>query len=293
MKYIHFIINPISGSGKHNLSRTVLEKYFSEKEFKIVVDYSNHKHHAIMLANNAVTKNPDYIVACGGDGTINEVASCLVNTKIKLGIIPIGSGNGLASNLKIPKLLEEATEVIRNGKTQFIDIGKVNQQYFFSNMGIGIDALIIKKYDGYKKRTLTAYIKASLQASLQYKPIKAILSFNNQIINSNALMLFVSNSNEMGYGMSLTPNASLMDGKLDFVLIPKISLINQIKLGLHVISKKQHVFKLAQHSQIENITFELPEKIFVDIQLDGEYHNLKTNKIEVTVLKKGLEILSK
>ena len=143
MKYIHFIINPISGDGKHNLSRTVLEKYFSEREYKIAVDYSNHKHHAIMLTNNAVTKSPDYIVACGGDGTINEVASCLVNTQIKLGIIPIGSGNGLASNLKIPKLLEEATQVIKNGKTQFIDIGKVNQHYFFSNMGIGIDALII------------------------------------------------------------------------------------------------------------------------------------------------------
>ena len=291
MKYIHFIINPISGDGKHNLSRTVLEKYFSEKEYKIAVDYSNHKHHAIMLTNNAVAKSPDYIVACGGDGTINEVASCLVNTQIKLGIIPIGSGNGLASNLKIPKLLEDATQVIKNGKTQFIDIGKVNQHYFFSNMGIGIDALIIKKYDSYKKRTLTAYIKASLQASLKYKPIKAILSFNNQIINSNSFMLFVSNSNEMGYGMSLTPNASLIDGKLNLVLIPKISLIDQIKLGLHVISKKSEVFKMAQHSLIENIAIELPEKIFVDIQLDGEYHNLKTNKIDVLVIKNGLEIV--
>lgn len=291
MKYIHFIINPISGDGKHNLSRTVLEKYFSEKEYKITVDYSNHKYHAIMLTNNAVAKSPDYIVACGGDGTINEVASCLVNTQIKLGIIPIGSGNGLASNLKIPKLLEDATQVIKNGKTQFIDIGKVNQHYFFSNMGIGIDALIIKKYDSYKKRTLTAYIKASLQASLKYKPIKAILSFNNQIINSNSFMLFVSNSNEMGYGMSLTPNASLIDGKLNLVLIPKISLIDQIKLGLHVISKKSEVFKMAQHNLIENIAIELPEKIFVDIQLDGEYHNLKTNKIDVSVIKNGLEIV--
>jgi len=293
MKYIHFIINPISGDGKHNLSRTVLEKYFSEKEFKIEVDYSNHKYHAIILTNNAVAKNPDYIVACGGDGTINEVASCLVNTKIKLGIIPIGSGNGLASNLKIPKLLEEATKVIKNGKSQFIDIGKVNQHYFFSNMGIGIDALIIKKYDSYKKRTLSAYIKASLEASLQYKPIKSILSFNNQIINSNAFMLFISNSNEMGYGMSLTPNASLIDGKLNLLVIPKINLFSQIKLGLHVVSKKSEVFKKAQHSLIENIAIELPEKIFVDIQLDGEYHNLKTNKIEVSVIKNGLEIVSK
>ena len=292
MKYIHFIINPISGNGKHNLTRTVLEKYFPAKGFKITVDYSNHKHHAVILTRNAITENPDYIVACGGDGTINEVASCLVNTKIKLGIIPIGSGNGLASNLKIPKLLEQATEVIRNGKTQFIDIGKVNQHYFFSNMGIGIDALIIKKYDSYQKRTLSAYIRASLEASIKFKPIKSILSFNNQLINCNAFMLFVANSNEMGYGMSLTPNASLTDGKLDLLIIQKISLVNKIKFGLHVLSKKQEVFDRAQHRLIENIAIELPDKIFVDIQLDGEYHNLKTNKIDISVIKNGLEIVS-
>ena len=292
MKYIHFIINPISGNGKHNLSRTVLDKYFSEKEFKIAVDYSNHKHNAIKLTNNAVAKNPDYIVACGGDGTINEVASCLVNTKIKLGIIPIGSGNGLASNLKIPKLLEEATQVIRNGKTQFIDIGKVNEHYFFSNMGIGIDALIIKKYDNYKRRTLSAYIKASLEASLKFKPIKSILSFNNQIINSNAFMLFISNSNEMGYGMSLTPKAILNDGLLDLVLVSELNFFDKLTLGTRVLSNKIEKFKKAQNALIEKISIEIPDKISLDAQIDGEYYNLKTNKIQVIIIKNGLEVLT-
>ena len=162
MIYIHFIINTISGKGNHNLGKTELEKYFPKGEFKIEVDYSNYKKHAITLTKNAIENSPDYIVACGGDGTINEVASCLINTKIKLGIIPVGSGNGLASNLNIPKEIEKATEIIRNGNSQTIDVGQVNEHYFFSNMGIGIDAHIIKKYETYKKRTLIAYLKASM-----------------------------------------------------------------------------------------------------------------------------------
>jgi len=114
MVYIHFIVNPISGNGNHNIGKTELEKYFSKEKFKIEVDYSNHKKHAITLTKKAIENNPNCIVACGGDGTINEVASCLINTKIKLGIIPVGSGNGLASNLNIPKEIKKATEIIYN-----------------------------------------------------------------------------------------------------------------------------------------------------------------------------------
>lgn len=293
MKYIHFIINPISGNGKHDIGKTMLEKYFPKTNFKIEVDYSNYKKHALLLTKNAIAKNPDYIIACGGDGTINEVASCLINTKIKLGIIPFGSGNGLASNLYIPKELEQACEIIRNGKTQFIDVGKVNDHYFFSNMGVGIDALVIKKYESSNSRTLISYVKATIRSSIQFKPIKTILSFNNQIIHTNAFVLFISNSNEMGYGMSLTPKASLNDGLLDVVVISKLNFKDKIIFGMKVITRKVEKFKKAQNSLVEKISFEMPEKIYLDAQIDGEYYNFKTNKVEVEIIKNGLEVIVK
>ena len=291
MKYIHFIVNPISGSGKHNIGKTELEKYFPKDIYKIEVEYSNYKTHAITLTQNAIVNNPDCIVACGGDGTINEVASCLINTKIKLGIIPVGSGNGLASNLSIPKALEKATEIIRKGKTQFIDVGKVNDHYFFSNVGVGIDALIIKKYESYSKRTLMSYIRASIASSIQFTPMQTILSFNNQIINTKTLIVFISNSNEMGYGMSLTPKASLDDGKLDLVLVPQLHFLEKITLAMSVIFNKIEKFKIAQHKLLEKISIEMPDKIFLDIQIDGEFHNFKTNTIEISMIKSGLEII--
>lgn len=291
MIYIHFIVNPISGNGKHKIGKTKLEKHFPKGVYRIEVEYSNYKKHATILTQNAITNNPDCIVACGGDGTINEVAFCLINTKIKLGIIPVGSGNGLASNLNIPKSLEDAIEIIRKGSTQFIDVGKINNHYFFSNVGIGIDALIIKKYESYNKRTLIAYVRASIASSIQFKSMQTILSFNNQIINTNSFMLFISNSNEMGYGISLTPKASLNDGLLDLVIVSKLNFFDKLILGMSVISNKIEKFKKAQHTLIEKISVEMPDKIFLDAQIDGEFHNLKTNKIDVSIIENGLEIL--
>lgn len=291
MIYIHFIVNTISGRGKHNFGKTELEKYFPKSIYKIEVDYSNYKKHAIVLTQNAIAKKPHYVVACGGDGTINEVASCLINTEIKFGIIPVGSGNGLASNLSIPRSLEKTAEIIRKGKTKFIDVGKINEHYFFSNVGVGIDALIIKKYERYNKRTLVSYVRATIASSIQFKPIQATLSFNGKIIDTNAFMLFISNSNQMGYGMTLTPNANLNDGLLDLVIVPKLSFLDKLIFGVCVLTNRIEKFKKAKHILIEKINIEIPKKIFLDTQIDGELHNLKTNKIEIVIIKNGLEVL--
>jgi len=291
MIYIHFIINPISGSGKHNLSASYLLNQFSKHKYKIQVDYTNQKKHAIVLTKAAILQNPDYIIACGGDGTINEVASCLVGTSIKLGIIPVGSGNGLASNLNIPRNFDKAVAIIKKGNATAMDVGQLNQKYFFSNMGIGIDALIIKKYERAGKRTLSAYIKATLSSSLEFKPQKTILHFNDQILEPDPLMLFISNSNEMGYNMSLTPKASLHDGSLDMIIIPKLSFFEKIILGYHVLRNSIEKFEKAKHFLIKDIQIEMPSKIFIDAQIDGEHYNLKTNEIKVSILPNALQVL--
>jgi YegS/Rv2252/BmrU family lipid kinase len=291
MLYIHFIVNPISGNGKHIITRSTLRTFFPADMFRIEVDYTEHKKHATELTKKAVANNPDCIVACGGDGTINEVASCLINTSVKLGIIPVGSGNGLSAHLQIPKSIDKALQIIINGQSTAIDVGKLNEKYFFSNMGVGIDAMIIKNYERSGKRTLTAYIKASLTASTAFKTQKAILSFNNKVAEENPFMLFISNSNEMGYNMSLTPKASLKDGMLDLIIVPQLSFSEKLALGYYVLRNKVDKFKKAHHTLVDNLHMELPEKIFTDAQIDGEYHNLKTNSLKVSIIKHGLEVI--
>lgn len=292
MIYLHFIVNPISGKGKHNLDKKFLLKSFPIDEYFVEVEFTEYKNHAKELAALAVLKNPDCIIACGGDGTINEVASSLVNSDIKLGIIPVGSGNGLASNLKIPKKIKEAISIIKSGVSSKIDVGKVNSQYFFSNMGIGIDSMIIKKYEHSGKRTLLAYVKASLLSSFSFKPVETFIEIDGVTSIAKPLLLFISNSNEMGYNMSLTPKASLVDGQLDLVIVRELNFREKIKFGFHVLQNSISEFKKARQLSIEKCNIRLPEKIFTDIQIDGEFYNLKTNKIEIGIIKKGLSVLT-
>lgn len=287
---IHFIINPISGKGKHKITKAFLKEHFPDDE--IFVNYSQYKKHAVFLTQEAIAQDATIIVACGGDGTINEIASCLVNSNIKLGIIPVGSGNGLASNLNIPKEVKKAILCIKGGTTTKVDVGKVNNNYFFSNMGFGIDALIIKKYEAQNTRTLFSYIKASLKASFSFKEARAIVNFNDKSLKINPFLLFISNSNEMGYGMSLTPKAKLSDGFLDLIFLPKITLLSKLYLGTLIVRQKIEEFSKAETFTIKELKVELPENIFTDLQIDGEYHRFHTNIFDISVLPDCLEIFS-
>lgn len=292
MIYIRFIVNPISGKGKHNITASYLRSHFPRSQYRIEVDYTQYKTHAIELTQSILPDQPDCVVACGGDGTVSEVASCLVNSKTKLGIIPVGSGNGLAANLQIPKDIGKAIEIIRKGNNTTIDVGKVNERYFFSNMGIGIDAMVIKKYERSGKRTLLAYVRAALASGLAYTPSHTVMRFNDKEVAIDPLLLFVSNSNEMGYGMSLTPLASLSDGRLDLVISPQLSFLKRLQLGYFVLTGNIGKFKQAKHELIQNLQIEMPDKIFTDIQIDGESHNLKTNIIDVSIIKEGLRVIT-
>lgn len=291
MTYIHFIINPISGSGKHNLTPELIQEHFPADLYTVKTDYTTRKKHAVELTAAAVQNNPDYIVACGGDGTINEVASCLIGTSIILGILPVGSGNGLASNLNIPRDFKKAIDIIKKGQTTLIDAGKINESYFFSNTGIGIDAMIIKKYENSGRRTLVSYIKSALISSFEFKSESSIISFEEQTISTNPFMVFISNSNEMGYNMSLTPKASLHDGLLDLVIIPELSFVEKLVLGYYVLRNSVQKFKKAKHFLVTDIHIEIPSKIFTDAQIDGEHYKLKSNKIDVSILPHSLKVV--
>lgn len=288
---IHFIVNPISGKGKHPITKAYLETYFSPEKYAIEIAYTAYKKHAIALTKNAVAKRPSIIVACGGDGTIHEVAAELVNRAIALGIIPIGSGNGLASNLKISKDIEKAIATILRGNRSSIDVGKAGDKYFFSNMGLGIDAMIIKKYESQKERSLVTYIKAALKSSSEYVPQTFNVSYKGVKIKTKPFLLFISNSNEMGYNLSLTPKASLQDGLLDFLIISKVNLIEKMYLGLLVFLNKSAFFHKYKHRLLSEITIDTESNSYIEMQLDGEYYYLESNQLHVSILPSALKIV--
>jgi len=291
--HIHFIINPISGSGKNELSEAFLGNYFSKDKYLITLKISQYKSHSITLTAESIREKADIIVACGGDGTINEVASALVNTGIPLGIIPMGSGNGLASNLKIPKQLEKAIGVILKNKSVPIDVGRVNDSYFFSNTGFGFDASVIKNYEASQRRSLLTYVKASLQSFKEYhRQNEIVIEINGTTRMVNPFLIFISNSNVMGYGMSLTPKASLQDGLFDVVIVPKLPKWKMLVFGLLMLLKRPDFQKEVRCFQAKEIKLFKKSGGHFQSQIDGELVNIPSSSVDIDILQSSLIVLA-
>ncbi|MGC1205225.1 MAG: diacylglycerol kinase family protein, partial [Flavobacteriaceae bacterium] len=234
----------------------------------------------------------DIIIACGGDGTINEVASTLVDTNIPLGIIPVGSGNGLASNLGIPKNIRKALHIIKNRKISKIDVGCVNYKYFFSNTGFGFDANVIENYEASQRRTLFCYIKASLKSFREYHKRKEIaININGDSEVVNPFLIFISNSNELGYNFSLTPKASLQDGLLDVVIVPKIGKLKMLFFGFCMLIKKPQLLKDVKCFQTKEITLSRKRGDFFESQIDGELAKISEQSLTISLKEKALSVI--
>ncbi len=288
---IHFIVNPISGKGNNFLDKIFLEESFPKSKYEFFIKITSSPGHAAKFALVAITEGADIIVACGGDGTINEIASCLIGRDIPLGIIPLGSGNGLASNLQIPHQLNKALNVLIQGKVRSIDVGMVNSKYFFSNMGIGFDAAVIAHFSQLKQRQLKGYIKALLKTMRTYSSTGKVKIINNgKESYADPFLLFVSNSNRMGYGFTLTPKANISDGLLDMVLVKKMSKLKLLLFGLLVTIKRTNVLKEVNFQLIDKIVIHGNGNLF-QYQIDGELIPYKENKLYISLCEKKLKVL--
>ncbi|MEN3324590.1 diacylglycerol kinase family protein [Mariniflexile soesokkakense] len=293
MRHIHFILNPKAGRGNNTIDLALLNKHFDKKDFTIVIKPTSYKKHAIKLAQDSITENADIIVACGGDGTINEVASCLINSNIALGIIPIGSGNGLASNLNIPKNINNALALIKKQSTKKIDVGQLNNHYFFSNTGIGFDAQVIKNYEASNERTLSSYIKATLKSLKKVnKLVEVETSINGKTIQHKPFLIFISNSNQMGYNVSLTPKASLEDGKLDILIVKKIGAFKIFLFSILMFLKLHHILKEVDCYQTKQLKIAQKDKPLFQTQIDGEFIMVKNPVINISILEKALKVIA-
>ena len=289
---IHFIVNPISGKGKNSLDPAMVLRVFNPKTFKIEITETLKPSHAIELSLESIKKGVDIIVACGGDGTINEVAGCLIGTSVKLGIIKFGSGNGLATTLNIPKNSEDALRVIKQGITTKIDAGEINNHYFFSNSGIGFDANVINNYSNTKKRQLASYLKASLYTFFSKPPPLSIeIAINSELFSLKPFMVFVSNSNEMGYDISLTPKASIQDGMLDVIIVETLNKLEIIYFAFLLLIKKPQKFKKAHYFLTKNIEITNLLNGSVLTQIDGESRQIDSNTLKISIKKEALSVI--
>lgn len=293
MTHIHFIVNPVAGTGDNKINIKFLEGYFSKDKYVLSVKNSIHKKNAVELTQESIKEGAEIIIACGGDGTINEVASCIIGTSVIFGVIPLGSGNGLASNLKISKNIHKAILLIKKQDVKKIDIGSLNGNYFFSNTGVGFDALVIKNYEESNGRKLLSYVKETLKSLKDITYDREFdVSINDETLTLKPFMIFISNSNVLGYNVSLTPKASLQDGLLDVLVVSRLNSFKVLLFCLLMLLKKHHLLKEVKSYQTKKITINQKDSSFYDMQIDGEYRTIDDSNIEISIKEKTLNIIA-
>lgn len=289
-KKIRFIYNPNSGL-IHPITyvRRLIERYFPSNLCSYDIKTTEGIGHATTLAKEAVSEACDIVVAIGGDGTVNEIASALMNTDLHFGIIPIGSGNGLARGLGIPLLLGKAVRLITTGSVRAIDVGLANGRHFFTTSGFGFDAAIGKKFGEYKMRGPAPYYLAGVTEYFSYKQPEFKITCDNKKIKVKALVVAVVNVKQYGNSAIIAPHAIPDDGLLDLCIIRSVKLLPTVlhlpKLFTGQIEKAPNV----EFYQGRNFTI-VRDKSDV-YQLDGEVIDEKEEKIQITIVPKGLKVI--
>ena len=230
------LINPISGTrdkeGICNMACARLET----AGINLEVAHTRYKGHGAELAASAAKNGTDIVIAAGGDGTVNEVASALMNTDTALGIIPCGSGNGLARTLGIPMDPEGAINIIADNRPYSIDCGIADGFPFFCTFGVGFDAAVTEKFASGRRRGKMQYVRSALLECLNFTPDSYAMEIDGEIYTEEALLIAVCNTAQYGNNAYIAPRASLTDGLLDVTVIRNGSLIHQAMAGIGLLS---------------------------------------------------------
>ena len=222
---IAFIVNPTAGSKKKDFIELFLRNSIPGSiNFEIIywTDKNDFESIRKFILNSAFTD----LVAVGGDGTVNEVAKVAIEKNLPLGIIPHGSGNGLARSLKISMKTESALKTILNGKSTCIDGGMINGRMFFCTSGVGFDAHIGYLFAQLKSRGLWGYVKTILREILKYKPGDYRITLNGQTITRDAFLITFANAGQYGNDFYIAPEANLNDGMLHVVIFKPFSILS-------------------------------------------------------------------
>ncbi|MCP4520322.1 MAG: diacylglycerol kinase family lipid kinase [Cytophagales bacterium] len=263
MKKTLFIINPIAGVEKKKNIPELIKQYLDTNLFEYEITSTKYAGHGKELAQQAINKY-ELIVAVGGDGTINEIAGALVGSKTILGIIPMGSGNGLARHLKIPLNTVKAIKYLNDQRESIIDTCTLNGQAFFCTAGVGFDGYIAKVFDEQSSRGLWTYVKCTIKALKDYKP--KTYKLKNKTVVAN--LVTVANANQFGNDVLISPLSNIQDGKLEVCIIRRVPSWSLVSLCFKIITKKIHTFKYYEAIPVEEVTIENPSQEFV--HLDGE-----------------------
>ncbi|NME71346.1 diacylglycerol/lipid kinase family protein [Flammeovirga aprica] len=259
MPNIILITNPKSGNGTSIKAAHIAQQTLASKRINVHIAYTEYEGHATLLAKSFIA-NFDIIVAIGDDETVNEVAQALVGTDRVLGIIPCGSGNGLAKHLGIPMILKKAIKIIYNKKVKSIDAPKINDQYFFTTAGVGFGTKISHNFRKFNGRDFKNYFKSILMDFQLYSPQQYTIDVNGKKISSKAFVISLAEEAQQKDHTFISPPSKAKKGVLEATILSKSSLFKNGHFGFNFFKRKAQKSPEVIHLQSDDITIDTTKK---------------------------------
>lgn len=283
------IINPVSGTGGKQSIPEKIASAFDPKKYDVIIRLTGYAGHATEITKNAVKENYKYVIAAGGDGTVNEIAKALVGTPCVLGIIPLGSGNGLARDLNISMSIDKSIETITKGVERIIDYGIANEHIFFCTCGVGFDAFVSEKFADEKLRGPIGYVKNIFESVIDFKSEEYELTYDGKTLKEMAFVVTCANASQYGNEAYIAPGADMEDGKMNVSLIKPINALEMPQTTIQLFTKNLH----KNNKVIQLLTSELTIKRGRSgaMHIDGESVDAG-KEINVKIIPKGLHVLA-
>lgn len=286
-----FIFNPKSG---HNQRRpgfaAALRQQIKRRGLDAEIVVTQGPGHATELAREAVKLGCPRVVAVGGDGTMNEVAQALVHTPGALGLVPCGSGNGLALHLKLPTSLDRALDLLHEERSAIamIDTGTANGFPFFNAMGIGLDAEVSRRFNQLHRRGLPAYLRVAVASLKAFRPETFRLACDGAEHSGQAVLVCIANSDQYGNHARIAPGARVDDGALDLVVVRPVSALGAVGLAVRLFAGNFTSSPAVQHRRGRR--FLLQRETPGIMHTDGETHATGA-QIEIVVHPQSLRLI--
>lgn len=291
MKNIAFIVNPISGTRTKSRVAKLIRELLDQQQFSPTLIATEYPGHATLLAQQFAMQDYYAVVAVGGDGTVNEVASGLIGTRTALGIIPNGSGNGFARHLDISTRMNRAIEMLNNSEVIRVDYCTVNDTPFFATCGVGFDAQVAHDFEEGNERGLKGYLQSIAKDIFAYRAEEYKLTGEVIDIRTTAFLINFANASQWGNDAYIAPKASIQDGLMDIAIVNEMPLIKAPEFLWQLFTKSLdenlHVNTIrTKEVRLQRSNTSSP--IHIDgtpTQMDGDLH--------IKVVEDGLRVLVK
>ena len=268
IKQLLFLINPVAGGKSKTRIPGLIREHLDASQFDFRYRFTEYVGHARELAKEAIEDGVDMVVAVGGDGTINEVASSLVCSPVRMGIVPMGSGNGLATALGISLHPAKAIQQLNTSSAHLVDSASINGHPIFNVSGMGFDAEISALFAKETDRGLWGYVKNTLSAIVHYQPQEYTLELNGEKFSRTAFMISLANSTQYGNNAHISPEASITDGLLDICVVKPFPLYKFPLLAYRLFSRTAHKSSFIEIYKSKETTITRSQE--GPVHLDGE-----------------------